>query len=172
VKVYAAPVARAIPFDGSGFSPSFTSTNVQDAIGEGRDSAISEANKARSTIVTHFNGTVTNNQWLGYTDQLPGDLVPIVIPWNCVLREISIRFDFSVFLIFVGQPIDGDFRIYKNGTSAGDVVLFENFANVTGGKLLTGLNVSFSAGDLIRGRWEDNGDNPADMAIVYSFQLT
>ena len=170
MKVFASPVARSIPFDGSGASPVFATTNVQDAIIEARESSLGAA---RVTIVTTFNGNVSNNQWLGYSELMPGNEVPIRIPWNCVLKEISVSYRNSFLIVIpLGELVDGVLNIYKNGTAAGDIIYQNTFTNQAGGKIISGLSLTFAAGDLLRGRWTDSGDNPSDMAIVYSFAIT
>lgn len=151
-------VARSVPFDNA--SNGFSSVNVQDAIEEAQTVAIL---KPRYSITTTHNGTISNNQWLGYDNLLPGDAVPIVNPINATLREISFSFSNS--------NVDGVFHLYKNGTSGGNIILSITFTNVTGSKLETGINLPLSAGDLLRGRWEDTGDNPSDMALVYFMQV-
>jgi len=138
----------------------FIATNTQAAIEE---SAVKLA-KTRFSITCVFNATIAANQWLGYSDQLPGDTVPIRIPRNSILREVTVS--------FAGSLVDGVIVLYKNGTAAGNIINSTtiSFVNVTGGGVFSGLNLSFNAGDQLRGRWTDNGDNPNDMAIVYFFE--
>jgi hypothetical protein len=147
-------VARAIPFDNTGNG--FTATECQAAI-------VEASRKARASITTTFDGNIGNNQWLGYTHLIPGDTVPIRIPWNCTLLEITMS--------WVGAAVDGSFVLYKNGIGPGNIINTQVFTNQNGGANLT-PNLSFVAGDLLRGRWVDSGDNPSDLAIVYFFLLT
>jgi hypothetical protein len=151
-------VARAIPFDNTGNG--FTATQVQAAIQEARDTA---PGFARASVTTVFNGTIGNNQWLGYSELLPGDIVPIRIPWACTLKEVSASWN--------GAAVDGQIKLFKNGTAdPANVVFTQTFTNQNGGSNFT-PNVSFAANDTLRGRWIDTGDNPSDMAIVYFFLL-
>jgi hypothetical protein len=142
-------------------SNGFVATNTQAAIEE----SATKLAKTRFSFVCTFNGTVTNNQWLGYSELMPGDIVPLRIPKNSILREISIS--------FAGSNIDGIVVLYKNGTAAGNIIdsTTVTFANVTGGAVFENLNYSFASGDQLRGRWTDDGDNPSDMAIVYFFEV-
>lgn len=147
-------------FDNS--SNGFTATNSQAAIEEAKATAIS---KVRFTIVTTFNSVVGNNSWLGYNELLPGDVVGIRLPVACKLKEVSVSYN--------GASVDGRIDLYKNGTGAGQIIdnttfIFTNQAN---GKTFTGLNLSFAANDIMRGRWIDLGDNPSDMAVVYYFEV-
>lgn len=140
-------------------SNGFTSTNVQAAIEESKTSA---PGKARASVTCTFNGSISNNTWLGYNELLPGNIVPIRVPWNSTLKEITVSYN--------GSSVDGQLVIYKNGTAAGNIVHTETFTNQSGGKNIT-LSLSLVSGDTIRGRWTDTGDNPSDMAIVYFFLL-
>lgn len=156
---YANQVARGTPFDNS--TNGFTATQVQEAIEEAKATA---PGFARASITTTFNGSIGNNQWLGYNELLPGDTVPIRLPWACVLKEISVS--------WVGAAVDGQIRIFKNGTTdPTNVVFTQTFTNQNGGSVFF-PNISFAANDQLRGRWIDQGDNPSDMAIVYFFLLS
>ena len=145
-------------FDNS--SNSFVADDVQDAIEEARDSA---PGKARASVTCTFNGTIGSNQWLGYNELLPGDIVPIRVPWNCTLTEVTVSYN--------GLSVDGALVLYKNGTATGNIVNTETFTNVDNGKNYF-PNITLSSGDNIRGRWTDTGTNPSDMAVVYFFKLT
>lgn len=138
----------------------FIATDVQAAIEESKTSA---PGKARASVTCTFNGAIGNNNWLGYNELLPGDTVPIRVPWNSTLKEITVSYA-------SGVAVDGRLVIYKNGTAAGNIVHTETFTNQSNGKNIT-LSLSLTSGDTIRGRWTDTGDNPSDMAIVYFFLL-
>lgn len=149
----------------------FTSTEVQHAIEEAYSTAVQ---KPRFSIVTSFNGTIGNNDWLGYNELIPGDQVPIRIPRNCKVREITFAYKNTELLgIPTGSSlIDGTFKLYKNGLSdPTNVIHTEVFTNQASGKVVTGLNLSLNQGDFIVGRWTDQGDNPSDMAICYFFEV-
>lgn len=152
-------VAGSTPFDNS--TNGFAATDVQAAIEEAKATAVS---KVRFTLVTTFNGVVGNNSWLGYSELLPGNTSPIRLPLACILREISFSWN--------GTSVDGTYRIYKNGTAAGDIVYTTTFTNQNGGSQITGVNISFAANNFYSGFWVDAGDNPLDMSIVYYFEVT
>lgn len=148
----------------------FVSNNAQAAIEEAKNIALS---KSRFTIVCTFNSSVGNNNWLGYSELMPGNQVPIRLPIKCRLREISFSYARSSLLgIPIGSDqVDGQFKLFKNGlTDPTDVVHTEQFTNQAGGKQVTGLSLDFNAGDFMVGRWIDQGDNPSDLAIVYYFE--
>lgn len=162
-------VAHEYWFDNS--SNGFISTHTQAAIEEAKSSAIL---KPRFSIVTTFNGTVGNNNWLGYSELIPGNEVPIRVPLNSKLKEITVSYKNTDLLgIPTGSNlIDGRLQVFKNGlTDPTDIVHTETFTNQANGKIIAGLNISFAAGDYLVSRWKDDGDNPSDMAIVYFFQV-
>lgn len=164
------PAAEGVPFDNS--TNGFTSTDTQAAVEEAKTSSIA---KSRFVITTTFNGTIGNNQWLGYSELMPGNNVPIRIAIACILKEIAFSYSQSNILgIPLGsEQVDGSFVLYKNGlTNPTNVVHTEVFTNQAGGKIVTGLSISLAAGDFIVGRWTDSGDNPSDMAICYYLQPT
>lgn len=149
----------------------FSAKTTQSAVEEAKDIALG---KSRFTIVCTFNGTVGNNNWLGFSEVLPGDQVPIRLPLKCRLKEIQFSYTQSSLLgIPLGsEQVDGRFDLYKNGlTSPANVVFQGTFTNNAGGKYFTNINVDLNAGDWIVGRWVDQGDNPSDLAIVYFFEV-
>jgi len=154
------PVAQAVPFDGSDALPPFVAENAKEGIIEARNSA---PGKARAPITLQHNGTLGNNNWHGYSSSIPSNTTPIILPWDCTLTEYT----------FSNQntSVDGNMEFYLNGTSAGDIIYTINFNNVN--QTLTDLpDLDFVAGDLLRLRWDDNGQNPSDVASVLFFLLT
>jgi hypothetical protein len=156
--IWQSPVAAAVPF--SNAINGFTATESQAAIEEAKNTA---PGKARVAITTTFNGTVGANQWLGYNELLPGNQVPILLPFACTLKEVSVT--------WVGAAVDGQIKFFKNGTTdPTNVIHTQTFTNQSDGGYFT-VNQAFAAGDSVRGRWIDQGDNPSDMALVYFFLL-
>lgn len=149
----------------------FTATSTQAAIEESKNTA---PGFARASITCTFNGTVSNNQWLGYSELLPGNRVPIRLPWNCTLKEISVSYS-SPNLLGIplsSEYVDGSFKIFKNGLTDPTHVVYTNvFTNQLGGKTISNINININADDWIVGKWSDQGDNPSDMAVTYFFQL-
>lgn len=165
-----------IHFESENTTPSrsngFQATNAQEAIEEAYSTAVA---KPRFSIITTFNGTVSHLDWLGYNNLIPGDQVPIKIPRNCKLREITFAYKNTDLLgIPTGSNlIDGTFRLYRNGFSnPGDVIFTEQFIDQPSGKVVTGLNLTLDEADFIVGRWIDQGSNPSDMAVCYFFEVT
>ena len=162
-------VANEYWFDNS--SNGFSATHLQTAIEEAKNTAIL---KPRYSIVTNFNGTVGNNNWLGYSELIPGNEVPIRIPMNSKLKEITVAYkNTELSGIPTGSNlIDGRLQVFKNGlTDPTNIAHTETFTNQASGKVISGLDISFAANDYLVSRWKDDGDNPSDMAIVYFFQV-
>jgi hypothetical protein len=154
------PVAQATPFDGSDAIPPFTAENVKDGIIEARETA---QGKARVTIPCLHNGTVGDGFWIGYSNLIPSDLTPIVMPWNAELKEVSFANNRT--------SVDGNMNFFINGQAVGDIVYTENFSNVDRVKVFT-PEFNVIAGDLLRMQWDDTGQNPRDMALMLFFTLT
>ena len=160
-----ADAAADVTFDNS--SNGFVSTNVQAAIEEVNTNLTS---LGRFTVTTTFNGTVGNNNWLGYSELIPGNKTPIRLAVKCRLKEIAFSYSNTNLLgIPTGSnQIDGNFLLYKNGlTNPDNVVTTVNFSSQAGGKIVTDLSIDFVSGDWMVGQWQDTGNNPSDMSIVY-----
>lgn len=143
----------------------FTSTSglTSDEVKGALDELNTNKTNARCTITLTNNSTVTNNQWVGYTELIPSDTTPIVLPWNCKLTEISASFN--------ATSVDGDLVFYKNGILVGNIIKTWNFSNVNNHAYLVSQTDTFVAGDLLRLRWTDNGTNPSDMVICLFFEV-
>lgn len=140
----------------------FTATDVQAAIEEAKNTAVG---KARFAMTFIHNGSVGNNTWLGFSELVPSNTTPLVVPVACKLSELAMS--------FAGANVDGVLLIYKNGTANPANVIYSNtFTNQTTSKLMTGLNLTLAAGDLLRAQWQDTGDNPNDAALQWFFQAT
>jgi len=154
------PVAIALPFDGSEAVPPFTAENARDGIIEARDTA---SGKARAHRMFQHNGNLNNNFWHGYSNLIASDTTPMIIPWDCELKEFTFAAN--------RNSMDGRMDFYLNGLAAGDIIYSIQFNNVPF-TLIDTPNLSFSAGDLLRLRWVDQGQNPRDVVSTFDFLLT
>ena len=150
------PVAEALPFDNE--TNDFVSDNAQDAIEEARDTA---PGLARASIIMSYNGTIRDDTWVGYTESIDSYDTPILIPWNCTLKEITFSNKRT--------SVDGKLNMYLNGTSSSDIVYTMNFSNTR--SIIFYMDMDFVDGDLLRFRWVDEGQNPNDVGIVLFFLL-
>lgn len=156
-------LAQQTPFDNT--SNGFVSTQVQAAIEEAKLTGGTQ----RFSITFINNGTLTNNQRVGYSEAFP--TTPVIVPKNAVLKEIT----------FANSAANSDarFDIYRrptplaSATPGGTAVLLQQWTltNALTG-LLSNLNFAFSAGEEILIVFIDTGDNPSDSAMMLFFQAT
>lgn len=149
-------------FNGNLGPSGITSLDTQSAIEEVKSIV---TGIARFASVFVANGTVGNNNWLGFNELVTSLTTPMVIPVKCILKEMAMSFN--------GTAVSGVLLIYKNGTNNPiDVVNSTVFTNVNTVKLITNLNIVLNPGDLIRAQWRDTGNNPADASLQFFFQTT
>lgn len=149
-------------FGGNAGPSGIVSEDVQSAIEEVKAVVTSIA---RFAMVFVANGTVGNNNWLGFNELVTSQTTPLIVPVACQLKELAMSFN--------GAAVDGVLLIYKNGLVNPTNVIYTNtFTNVNGFKLMTGLNIPLAAGDRISAQWQDTGDNPSDAALQFFFQTT
>jgi hypothetical protein len=163
-------LAQSTPFEpnrnpqyGGNAGPSgIASLEVQSAIEEVKAYV---ASIARFAMVFVANGAIGNNTWLGFNELVASNTTPMIIPVNCVLKEMA--FSFS------GVAVDGVLLIYKNGLlNPTNVIYINTFTNVNTYKLIPNINIALAAGDRIAAQWQDTGDNPSDGALQFFFQTT
>lgn len=156
-------VALSTPFDNT--SNSFTATEVQSAIEEARNSIVGKT----FSITLSNNGTISNNQWVGFTEVIPGDSVPFYLHRNCVLEDI---------IFSNNRNCDVDFDFYKNGTAGGNIIKTWSIRNLQYTSL-TSQTDAFVASDLLRIRARTSGliggllgVTPNDVGIILVFRYT
>lgn len=120
-----------------------------------------EASRATITLVN--NGNLGNNSWMPWFNGVPTNTSPIVVPWDSRLVEVAFTNNRT--------SVDGNFEFYLNGTAPGDIFRTWNFTNVNLVQTLTGIADPFTAGDLLRIQWDDQGQNPRDVALILFFVL-
>jgi len=125
--------------------------------------AVADIEAARASITLTNNGNLNNNSWLGYINGIPSNTTPIVVPWDSNLVEVSFSNDRT--------SVDGNLEFYLNGIAPGDIFRVWNFTNVNRVQTLTGIADTFSAGDLLAFQWDDQGQNPRDVAVTLFFIL-
>ena len=118
---------------------------------------------ARASITLTNNGNLGDNAWLGYRESIPSNTTPIIVPWNCTLVEVSFSNNRT--------SVDGNLEFYLNGLTVGDIYRTWNFTNVNISQILTGISDTFTAGDALSFQWDDQGQNPRDVAVTLFFIL-
>jgi hypothetical protein len=147
------PVAESVPFDNG--SNGFTADNTQKAIEEAKTNA---EGFPRAGLPLIANGTVSNNQWIAYSELLPN--TPIG-PWavNVKLQEISWS--------NTNTNVAFSLEFYKNGTAPGNLFYTMTVTSPNSGYgYVSGLNYSFVAGDYVRIKYIDQGTNCADFGLI------
>jgi len=141
------------------FTPTteISENTVQEAIGAGVSTAL---NTPRFSIPLVYNGTLSNNEFIGYSNLLPGDVTPIVIPIDCVMEEYTFSNSRST--------ADYTIELRKNSTTA---IVFNTVSKTNTQTFVeTGINESFNQGDTIFIKYIDDGTNAADAGIVLIFR--
>ena len=146
--------AADTPFDNT--DNDFTSDNVQDAIEE--IEFLVEPLVVPLTLI--FNGTLSNGEFIGYSNLLPGDDTPIVCP---------ITGSFTGFT-WSNSRSNCDFALHfrKNSMTATPFFIWSVDNTQT-----ANVNVTpepFTAGDTIFVEYVDEGTNASDAGIVLKFK--
>lgn len=150
------PNATDVPFDNS--TNGYTADNVQDAIEEGVSLALQTPIFPLSLL---WNGTVSNGKWYGYSNLLPGDETPIVIP----SKSEFIGFTWS------NGNTGADFTLHfkKNSTGAADF-LSDSRTNTQFYNYFLVTPELFLAGETIFIQHEDDGTNANDVGFILIFR--
>ena len=148
-------VASSTPFDND--TNGFSSDNVQDAIEEVQDIAA----PLRVPIPLVFNGTVSNGNWIGYSNLLPGNTTPIVAP----ITGSFVGFTWS------NQNASADFALTFRKNSTGATPFFTwSVDNTLTASIDLPTPETFTAGDTIFIQYIDEGTNASDATLVLLFK--
>lgn len=153
--------AESISFDNTG--PIFTEsnpTNVQDAIEAGGEKAQAALDTPRYAITLQYNGTVGNNTFFGYSNLIPGDATPIVVPVKSELIEYS----------FSNSSSNADYTLEIRKNSTISTILDTQTKVNTQFFVRSGLAIPFNSGDTIFCKYIDDGNNASDAAMVLFFK--
>lgn len=133
----------------------FNATKVQPAIEEARNSA---EGFPRAGCRSVYNGSLSNNQWMGPTELLPNTPL-LVLPVNTKLNEIT----------WANSATNNGFSIqfYKNGKLAANLFYTMTVTSPNPGYgYISGLTFTFNAGDVIYAKYIDQGTNLSDADLV------
>jgi len=149
---YISPDSASIPFD----DPGFVSDNTLDAIVEAKNTA---AGFPRAGIILVYNGTVSNNDLISYSNLTPN--TPIVFPVNTQINEVTFANN--------RNSVECDLEIYDGGTG-GTLVKTLNVSTGAGvNNQVFDVNVdnlTFDAGDFVQIVYKDQGTNARDMVVT------
>lgn len=149
------PVAGSVPFDNE--VNNFVADNTQDAIEELLDLAA----PLRVPIPLVYNGTLSNGNWIGYSNLLPGNNTPIVVPITGVLDGFT----------WSNQQSSADFALTFRKNSTGAAIFFTwSVDNTRSASVFLPTPEPFSAGDTIFIQYVDQGTNASDATVVLLFK--
>lgn len=149
--------ARSVRFTTQGVV--LTSKNAEAAIDEAASQAQTALITPRYTISLQYNGTVSNNTFIGYAANIPGDTSPVTIPLKARLKEIAYTNKNSA-------DFNLEFRINTTGGGAFKTITkttTQFFTDNTFAQL-------FDAGDRIYVKYISTGTNSQDVSVLLSFQ--
>jgi hypothetical protein len=147
-------LAQNTPFDND--TNGFVSDDVQAAIEEVGTFAF----VARYTINLLHKGTVSGGTFLGYSEVIPGNSTPVLIPVDSIMKAFS----------FSNNSALADYTLYfrKNSTIA---TPFYTISKVNTQFFSQSIpDESFNAGDAIYVSYQDDGQNAADVGLMLVFQ--
>ena len=135
----------------------FIADNAQDAIIE----LLGIAAPLRVPLPLIYNGTLSNGNWIGYSNLLPGDLTPII----CPIDGFFVEFTWS------NKSATADFALEfrKNSTVATPFFTW-SVDNTKSAAIVLPTQEAFSIGDTIYIKYIDEGTNAQDAAIVLLFK--
>lgn len=151
------------------FGTPFDKTIKNVLVAEEAQSAIDELtvlinSVVRIVLLNTYNGTWSNNAFLGRNELLPN--TPIRFARPTTVTEI----------VFQNQNTTKNFflDIYKNGTTTGTLVQTLTVNTTTGtGQSFTGLNIAFLANETLFFRYRNiSGTSPSDSALEVYAKIT
>lgn len=157
-------VAESVPFDNNpNGTPIFTQSspeNVQEAISAGGEKAQTALDTPRYSIPLIYNGTVGNNTFIGYSNLVPGDDTPILIPVKSTLIEFS----------FSNANANASYTLeFRKGSTTATPFASISKTN-TKNFVDNSIDQEFLAGEEIYIKYIDDGTNASDVGLVLFFK--
>jgi hypothetical protein len=111
----------------------------------------------RAGVRGQYNGTVGNNDWLGPNELMPNTPL-VVFPVDTKLNEIT----------WSNQNTNVQFRIqFRTVSKTGTIFYTMTVTSPNPGYgYISGLNYTFSPGDVIYAQYLDDGQNCSDMDLI------
>lgn len=148
-------VASSTPFDND--TNGFTADDTQSAIEELLDLAA----PLRVPISLVYNGTLSNGDWIGYSNLLPGDATPVISP----ITGAFVGFTFS------NNDASADFALeFRKNTTGGTPFFTWSVDNTQSAAITLPTPQTFAAGDQIFVKYVDEGSNARDAVVVLLFK--
>ena len=147
------PVAEALPFDNS--TNGFTSENTQAAIEE----VLLQANAAVYTLPLVYNGTLSSDIFISYSNLTPNS--PIVVP----IASLFVGFTFS------NSNTTPDYTIeFRKNTTVGTPFYSVSKTSIQYFAQTLPTPQLFTAGDIISVKYVDDGQNSNDAVWTLAFR--
>lgn len=147
--------ADAVSFDDSSFG--FDAEDVQEAFQE-LDFIVAPLVVPISLI---YNGTLSNNEFIGYSNLLPGDSTPVISPMSGVWRGFT----------WSNSKDNCDFALeFRIGSTTATPFFTWSVDNTQTADVNFPVSPSVTAGDEVYIKYIDEGTNAADAAIVLKFK--
>lgn len=155
---------RLYPASGISFDPTgantLTATNLQDAVFANDGAASTALNTPRFAIPLQYNGNVGDATFFGYSNLLPGDATPIVIPIKSELFEFS----------FSNSKSTADYTLeFRKNSTTGSVLYTVSKSNVQFFADVA-ISINFEVGDTVYVKYLDDGTNASDVGLVLFFK--
>lgn len=148
-------VAESTPFDND--TNGFTADNVQEAIEEVQTAVAPLV--VPLTLV--YNGSLSNGDWLGYNNLLPGDDTPIVIPITGAFTGFT----------WSNSRSTADFQLtFRLNSTSGSIFFSWSVDDTQAAFVELGTPEAVTAGDTLFIQYLDEGTNAVDAAIVLQFK--
>ena len=142
-----------MPFTATGF----TADNVQDAIEEISDIAA----PLIVPIILIQNGTLSDNEFIGYSNLIPGDATPIIAP----ITGTFVGFTFS------NENSSADFALeFRLGTTTSSIFFTWSVDNTLTADVNLVTPEAVTAGGRMFIKYKDEGSNASDAVIVLKFK--
>lgn len=151
-KIVISPVSSALPFDNT--INGFTATNAQAAIEEAKQNA---EGFPRAGVRSHYNGTLSNNNWMGPSEQLPNTPL-LVVPVKTKINEIS----------WANQTVNVGFTIQFRLNSRTGTIFYSLVVTSpnSGYGYASGIDYTLQPGDSIHAQYKDQGTNVSDFDLI------
>lgn len=154
------PVAESIPFDNNPEgTPIFTEStpeNLQEAIEASGEKGQLALDTPRYSLTLLYNGVIGNNTFLGYSNLLPGDQTPVIIPVKSSVFEFT----------FSNSRTNADYTLELRKGSTTATPFYTVSKTNTQFFVESGLSEEFNPGDAIYIKYLDNGNNARDGVFV------
>jgi len=140
-------------------------TRVNGFIAKDTQTAIEEVRSIANPLIVPinliYNGTLSNGNFIGYNNLLPGDLTPIIVPISGTFTGFT----------WSNRDADSDFDLeFRKNTTGGSPFFTWSVTNTKTADVNLGTPETITAGDTFYVKYVDQGSNATDASIVLKFK--